>query len=714
MRRMTQAVMGACVLAAPAVAVPDTARAQEQDQPVLIHADQVVYDERYDTVTATGRVQLEQGDRVLMADRVTFQMAQDVVTAQGNVALMEPSGDVLFGEQVELQDEFKNGTIQSIRILLIDNSRMAAQRGSRVDGNTTNMERVVYSPCDLCQDNPTAAPLWQIKAFRVIHDEKDKEIRYEDAVFEVYGVPIFYTPYFAHPDPTVKRKSGFLIPDYGRSTDLGFRIAAPYYWAINDSSDVTLTPTYYSDAGALLSFEYRQMTETGEFNIRGSGTITDRTDANGNEIDGDQFRGHLFADGRFKLSEAWSWGFNIQRSTDDTYLRRYEFGGGDSLTSTLFLEMIDDRDFAQISTYSYQGLRETDDPGLTPTILPLIEVSLISKPDDLGGRFSFDFNALALERSEGTDSRRLSSAVGWLLPYTNDLGQVWTASANVRADIYNSSDVVDVFGVRHSGGTYGRVLPQAAIDWRWPFVRSDGEVRQVIEPIAALVLAPYGGNPAEIPNEDSTSFEFDDTNVFQTDRFTGIDRWENGPHAMLGLQAGVYGPTGGSTSVMLGQAFRLKASDVIPVGSGLDDTRSDYVGRIDVRPSEFIDLTHRFRIDRDTLDFERNEIRAVVGPQAFKVQVSYVSLAGQAGNLELPDREELYMSVNAKLDRFWSATASARQDLITNVTLTSGIGLIYRDECIEFGTFLSRRETRDRDIEPSTSLNFRIRLQNLS
>lgn len=159
------------------------------DESVLLSADQVTYDDELGIVTAIGTVEIAQGSRTLLADRVVFNRRVDSVSASGNVMLIEPSGEVVFTDYVELSDQMKDGVIRELHIILSDNSRLAAESGTRTGGKRTEMRRGVFSPCKLCEDDPKAAPLWQVKARKVVHDTDKKEIRYYDARLEWFGIP---------------------------------------------------------------------------------------------------------------------------------------------------------------------------------------------------------------------------------------------------------------------------------------------------------------------------------------------------------------------------------------------------------------------------------------------------------------------------------------------------------------------------------------------
>ena len=207
------------------------------DLPVLMMADEMNYDEELGTVVARGKVEIVQGERSLLAETVSYNQKTDTVSASGNVVLHEPSGEVIFAEYVELSDQLKTGVIERIQVLLRDESRFAANSAERKDGDKTRMRRAVFSPCKLCEKDPNAPPLWQLKAERVEHDQEAQEIRYKDVYLEIWGFPVAYSPYLSHPDPTVDRKAGFLAPDFGTGGNVGAFIRLPYFIPIGEDKD---------------------------------------------------------------------------------------------------------------------------------------------------------------------------------------------------------------------------------------------------------------------------------------------------------------------------------------------------------------------------------------------------------------------------------------------------------------------------------------------
>ncbi|HYC04654.1 MAG TPA: LPS assembly protein LptD [Azospirillaceae bacterium] len=706
--------IGSAVAQAPAPATP----AREDKPPVLFNADTLTHDEELGIVTATGNVELSQGTRILLADTVSYSPKNNVVVASGNVRMLEGTGEVIFADYVELTEDMGRGFIDNVRILMADNARIAGAQGERLDGRYTRISRAVYSPCSLCKDDPTRPPLWQIRAARVTHDQEKRDIYYRDAVMELFGVPVAYVPFFAHPDPTVERRSGFLAPGGGHSSDLGTFARAYYYWDIGPSMDATFEVTPSTEDGLLLGGEWRQRFGNGSLTLSGSGTYATRFEGFGEQRTTEKdFRGHLFGTGRFDLDEAWRWGFDLQRVTDNAHLRRYDYSDEDLLRTRIFAERFVARDYLAINAYSFQDLRPGN-PEEEPTVAPLVTYSALGEPNAmLGGRWSLDANLLSLTRGSGIDTRRASTEAGWMRSFVAPIGLVSSLGASARADAYHVTDL-------NSAGIAGdddsldklRLFARAHFTTSLPMARTVGTVNQLVEPIVSLTAAPRSPNVGRLPNEDSQDVEFDHTNLFLPSRFPGIDRLEGGQRVTYGVRAGLYGFGGGSSTLFFGQSYRLQRENDYPGASGLDTRLSDYVGRIEITPSPWIDVSYGFRLDNTDFQPRQHDLFGVAGPPQFRVSGNYLFIDRLAleGGTASRDREEITLGINSTFSQNWSAGISHRRDLAEDGgPISTGLVLTYQDECFAFQLVGERDFTRRSGIESGDRVFFRLVFKNL-
>lgn len=678
------------------------------DEPVTFEADEVGYDQANAIVVAHGNVEVIQGESILNAQQLTYFQRTNLVKATGNVSMLQPNGDVYFADYVELKDDMKQGVIHNFRARLADNSVFAAHEARKVNPNVTQLKKAAYTPCNICKD---MEPFWQLKAAQVEIDQGEEKVRYEGARMEMLGVPIAYTPYLSHPTPDAAAKSGFMTPEYSSGDNLGATVKTPYYWRISPDRDVLLTPWYSTDVGALLEGSYRQLTDDGSYTMQFSGTFPEELDSAGNEIGGNEFRGHIYAKGTKGLSTYSRVGFDINRATDDTYLRRYRFGDERVLFSRVYGEAAQNRNYALVQGLAIQGLRVTDNADTTPLVVPTFEGYYETQPYDNGLTLHAFGNAQSLTRDVGVDQRRISATVGASLPVVTDSGHVFTATTNVRQDLY-SLDNVPIPGDPDFSGTKGRIIPQAALEWRYPLIQGfEGGDAMTIEPIILAVAQPGGNNPVEIrnANEDNTLIELTDTNLFSLNRMPGLDSIDSGSRFAYGFRSQYLFGGGQSVDAMLGQNFNADDKTPFPNSTRPGKNISDVIGRLafDYNP---VTLAYRFAYDRATFEPNRTEF-------TLAYDESWLNLSGVYSNIQnnryIVDSEEMAINGSMPLWGNWSIYGGGRRDLDINQMIAATSGLIYRNECFTMAIQGLRTYTRDRDIEPSSEVTVRFGFKNL-
>ncbi|WP_135467822.1 LPS-assembly protein LptD [Crenalkalicoccus roseus] len=680
-------------LFAPAREDPLSARARpDTDRPVTFTADEVEYDRTRGVVTARGRVEAWQGERFMRADEFSYDRNTGIARARGNVQLLEPDGQVVFADDVELRNEFRDGVLHGVRALLAGNARLAATGARRTSGTVNELARVVYSACDLCPTDPTAPPLWQLQARRAIQDKEAQRITYRDAQVRMFGVPVLYTPYLSHPDPTAPRASGFLFPTLGYTRFLGAFIETPYFWAIDRSSDLTVTPLFSQRQYPNLGLEYRKLFNFGEIAANASIGAFDEQERRR----GESLAGHIFARGRFSIDENWRAGFDLNRASSELYLRTFRYEYRRVLTSQAFAEGFwGTEGYARADARAYQGLRAIDDTRLIPFVLPNLYYEHAPRERVLGGWVTADAGLLGLWREVGSESQRLATRLRWERPEIGPIGDLWTFRLQAEALGYRARGQQEPPGfLPDANGTQAVGNVRLAVDWRLPLVRSAGAWgTQTIEPRLQLVTGPATGRQRDVPNEDSVDFEFTDANLFALNRFTGRDRQEGGTRLDTAFRAAWNFPNGGQVEGLLGRSFSLTDPRWNPYpGSGLERRASDWVARARIAPVSWFDVTGRVRLDGE----RPTEVR-------FADAVASLSLGPitlSAGYLESPSlpylaparrREEVGAGLAARIGRHWRLGVSGKYDLVLDrPAVLQGVAG-YEDECfILEGRFMRR------------------------
>jgi len=685
-----------------------------QDKPVLMTADEVHYDQPNNIVVANGHVEISQGDTVILADTVSYDREKNEVQAEGNISMMGPSGEVYFADRLSFQDNLKSGVIHEFKARLPDDSVAVASEGQRVNENITELFKAAYTPCKCTtEEGEGKTPLWSLKADHMTVDQTEKKASYENATFNVYDVPILYTPYFSHPLPGADNQSGLLTPEFMESHNLGTVYKQPVYYSISADKDITFTPILTSQAGQIMATDYRQMFDSGVMELGGSVTNAPNRDSQGNPVAGNETRGHIDAKGKFDITDTTDWGFNVRRASDDTYLHLYNFSNDTVLTSRVYAEGFNfgdnDRSYASAEGLSFQGLTGKDNDKLIPIVAPLMNFTWEDDPGVYDSRLGFDANSMVLYRVKGADSRRLSGTARWGLPYITDDGQMIELNTQMRTDIYDVDNVLLSNGQRFNGVT-GRAVPQLSANWRYPFLnRFDEESSLMIEPIANFTVSPGGGNPEKIPNEDSLLPDFTDANLFSSNRFAGLDRIENGPRMSYGLrgQAQVYSDK--YIDWLLGQQYRVINDPNFPISNNLTSHFSDYVGKVGLTYHP-LSLAYRFRVDKNNIEPHRSEIDAGYNEYPFALNASYLSLTNDP---VLANREVVTGTGSVNLTREWSVNLSGSRDILLDQTVTTYTGLTYKNECVNVTTMVGKDYTNVLDIEPSLTFWLRVSLKNL-
>lgn len=682
------------------------------DKQVLLQADEIIYDGKAKTVSAVGHVEIVDQGRILEADKVTYDQSTDQVTADGHVSLMDPSGNVAFANHVVLTDHMRDGALSGFGALIGKNGRLAAASARRVNQRFVIANHAVYSPCKICNRPGNRTPLWQVKSERVVYDQVNHRIHFTDASLDLFGVPVLYTPFLTEPDPTVKYASGFLAPDMGNSTKIGYFARFPFYIALSPSNDLTLAPQFSTDGGELMQTEYRARWNNSGMWLQGSVAYNGNGKLGGTR--GAQFYDHLFGSGRFALNSQWRLGFDTQLTNNSAYMRYYDISYRDRLVNDLFVESTSGRSRFALTGYYFQGLRASDVQGLIPYVLPELDYSFIPTSRVAGGRFRFDVNSVVLGRSNGPDSQRFTTEMNWRLPMVFGDGQLWTLIADARGDVFhvNNNDPIDFPFVPNKSRVVARGIPYLALDWRWPFVANARSGNSyVLEPVAQLIAQPYGGNPAGLPIEDADAFEFDDNNLFSINQLPGYDLVESGPRANVGLIAdGVF--KGGEFQGLIGQTYRLKPDRLFAKFSGESGTASDVVGRVSIK-FPHLDFTDRLDLDRSNGTLRRHEIYVTGTYGRSSLQVAYVQLPTEVLSLGLPSREQINAQADVNFYENWQAFAAVERDLQAGKMLDTEYGLGYEDECLAVSLAYRRKYTFDaiQGLPPSTSVILRFSLK---
>lgn len=738
------------------------------DAPLLLEADTLVYDRDNEVITAVGNVRIDYDGNRLVAREVAYDQRSGRLMARGDVEILHSDGNRSYGDVVDITDDFRDGFVDALRVETTENTRFAAVRAERADGNVTTFDKGVYTACEPCLEDPTKPPIWQIKAQTIIWNGEAKTIRFQSARFEFFGVPIAYWPAFEIPDHTVKRKTGFLFPRARYDSELGFGVSVPFYLALSPHYDLTLTGTGYTQQGFLGEALWRQRFNSGSYTIKIAGISQQKPEAfnAGTEDRAQVERGMIGTTGRFSVNPNWTFGWDVLVQSDKNFSNSYGIGGFSQSVhrSSIYLTGLKGRNYFDVRAMKFEVQESTPDtlaggatnPGARqdrqPWVLPSLDYARIADMPVAGGQLSFNVNARVLDRDVAdtadidpsvgvvplvdTDGNgtadKLSGAAGtnaritaeaeWKRSFIAPGGLVLSPLLALRGDALAYDLDADPAVAAITRSEAYRAMATAGLEARWPVVFSSTSATHILEPMAQIFVRNderYAGTPLLL-NEDAQSMVFDASNLFDRDKFSGFDRTEGGTRVNFGLRYSGAFANGWTADGVFGQSIHLggvnsfAAADYVNAGafSGLETDRSDFVGAINVRSPNGFTLWTSGRFDERTFEMRRGEVGASYSHDPFTVSGSYTFIDAQPGYGFARDRQEVSGSASYKFNANWSTFASATYDLVSNTMVSNTAGLSYADECFAYTFSYTQSRTTSTD-ELSHTFGFQVSLRTL-
>ncbi len=665
----------------------------------VFSADRVVYDEDYKITVAVGNVEITGNKESVFADSVTFFEQDKTIHAEGNVALKDKEGNIFYTDVIVLKNDGEDVVASGIRALMEDQSRLSGENGAR-EGSIVRVEDAYYTPCTPCEE--TGDVTWSLQAEEVSHNAEEHYLEYKNAWMELYGVPVFWTPYLTHPDKTVKRKSGLVRPTYGFKSDLGWIVGGAYYFSMAPDYDMTVGLRVTGDQGPVGDVEYRQRFEKGELFLRGSLAKSDRKkNLSGVEIlDKDKVRGHIEGSFSYHLDDKWRLGFDVFKASDDQYARLYDYTEQRIFENRIYAERFDDRDYTSAEMLYFQDTR-LGDRSEQPAVLPWLEHDAYAQsPDILGGRWHLNSSFWSLQRSDGQDVTRLSLLADWDRRLISDSGLVTSVNLSASTDVSYTNDRFGSLGdpLIDDSSFDLRFYPQMALKTSYPVSKRFEKSQLVVEPILGFMAGTNLKEDYEdLPNEDSKDILFGWSNLFLPNRYPGRDRIEDGARFNYGLRTGVSFDSGSYANIYAGQSYRVEGGDIYPTNAGLDGDSSDVVGGFQVGFGSDLILDYNAQIDSDEMTLRRHEVRmsSVLGP--LQTSLSYFYDKSVVGTNLDSVREQIRPSFVWNISDNWRTSASALYDLSPNqdglIKARGALG--YYNECFDINLGMQRNLTDD-------------------
>ncbi|MBA5776709.1 LPS-assembly protein LptD [Stappia sp. F7233] len=732
--------------ASPALAQQDPAssllgalqKPADSNTPLLLEATELRYDFDRDVISAVGDVQIYYDNYAVEADRVDYDRRNSTLKASGNVRLTEPDGNVLTTQSITLSDNLRDGFAEALQLDTPQRTRFIADTAKREAGNKTTFENGLYTVYTRPTTPPNKPPLWRVRAAKIVHDQQERTIYYEDASLEFFGKPIIYLPYLSMPDPTVRNKSGFLIPSAVVGSRVGAGLTIPYEVALDPTYDLLLQATPLTKQGVLGQAEWRQRLDTGSYSIFGGAILQAQPGEFAGSSGDRRFRGVIGSEGKFDINERWNWGWDVSYRSDRAFLKDYsftEFGSANDI-SRIFLEGNTEQNRFEANAYAFRISQEdyvTSPPSLNaagfapvgsqlqdkqPYVHPVVDYSYIYGEPIAGGELSFVGNLTSLTRDttdainvntvdrfrgvEGTFTRTTLEA-SWRRSLIDPLGQVFTPFAYVKGDLFFLASADQNVTALTGDAVVANGMPAVGLEYRYPIIATFEGGNHVFEPVAQIIVRPDEQRIGQLPNEDAQSIVFDSTTLFEWDKFSGFDRSEGGTRANLGVKYKVQLEEGSYVSALFGRSYQLAGlnsyikPDILDAtgDSGLDSTQSDYVSSVYFDTSHGFRLGAQARFDGSDLGVRRAQVQAsgIYGPVVGTLAYAFLDSQPDLGIED--SREEILGSSSLRLEENWRLFGALRYDLVNDNVVQDTVGVGYDDE--GFSISFSYSEDRSRN-----------------
>jgi LPS-assembly protein len=658
-------------------------------------------------LVASGSVTVWQGDTKITANKISYEGTINSLEITGPIRLTDGTGTVILADQAALSQDLSQGLIKSARIILNKQVQIAAAQISRVNSRYTQAYKVAATSCYVCAGK---TPLWQIRAQRIVHDKLEKQLHFDNAQLRIMDLPVLFFPYLRLPDPSLKRASGFLVPQLTTSTTLGTAIRTPYFFKLGDHKDFTLTPILSSRTNTL-GFRYREAFQTGKLSLEGA--------VSRDNLSTDQNRGYLFGTANYELDQDYKLDVQVQTVSDPSYFFEYDVAKIDRLETKISYNRTKRYENSELRFSNYHSLRDSDSNATQPTLVAEGIYQQRIVPSSIGGVLDLESSFLASYRYsdidsdgdsdgyvDGYDTARLSLVANWKRNYSFQNGSIVDVESQVETSQYvvRQHENVDP--------NITRISTAAAVGLRWPLSRrlKDGGMQR-IEP--HIQLLGVNSHSEKIPNQDSTRVEFDEGNLYRLSRGPGFDQIETGARINIGVSGHNQYKTKTKIGWEVGRVYRGNAFEKFSKASGLSGSVSDWLVAGAIETPSGIELVARALL-KDLGYIKKAEARMAWKNPTHKIAATYVGLPADTLEGRATPLSSLALNWRYRFAPDWQS-ASDFQFNATNGKLSKlNFGLKYANECVDVNFSASRHFSTSTTFSNKTEFGLSVELSGFS
>ena len=576
------------------------------------------------------------------------------------------------------------------------------------DENKTIINKGIFTSCKI-KDN---CPPWSIHSKKITHDKIKKDIIYDNAVLKIYDIPILYFPKFFHPDPTVKRRSGFLQPQFNRNNTIGDSLYIPYYFNIGPDEDYTLKPTIFDDKKKyILQNEYRKENKFSSF-IADFSFMRGYKSSNSNK---EKNINHIFVTFNKDLNlpnylES-KMNLRVERVNNDTYLKVFQ--------NNLFPSpaMPSNKNLMQTSL-DHKFKHEDFD---LSTSFQVFE-QLGTKHSD---RHQFVLPSYDYAKNFYLDNNYLDGSVNFSSSGSNNLLNTNNLITSVTNDVaFNSTDYFTDNGIKFNYNLFFKNFNSVGkndptyksspsiegsslieLSTSYPLIKNNNLSQEILTPKVSL-----RSNLSDNMKNSSTTKNVDDSNIFSINRLGITDSFEAGKSLTLGFDYKLDLNEDGSSKdkfleFNLSTVLRDKVESQIPESSTIDKKMSNIFGSIQNNLFENLNVGYKFSIDNDLKTFESHQISTEFSINNFVTTFYYDEKKGKLGSDHVISNKTSYM-----IDENNSFSFSTSRNKEISLTEYYDFSYEYKNDCLTAGIKYNRTFYQDNDLVPSENLFFTITL----
>ncbi len=644
-----------------------------------ISAQKIFLNKDNDIINALGDVLIKNKQFSINSEEVIFYKEKKIIEAEKNVTVNDKYNNKYYSDNLISNDDFSEASAENIKIRLKDKSRIVGSILKRKEGINL-IKDSQYTPCIEKNYLIENCPGWKLKAETVYHDEKTKTMHYDHSTLYILNIPVLYTPYFSHPDPSVNKRSGLLAPSFQSDDKLGQLISVPYFYNLSGNKDFTFTPTFQSTATNYLTSEFRLLNKNGVFNIETN--INDNDDKEGTKH-------YIFADAALE-SKIDRFDIYIQSSNNDTYMKKNQINEIDVLTSGITIsDTIKGNDFLfEAKSYKHLSISGSNQweylyPKLTYNISGLNFSNFksnVNVKNEILRLKSLNKNTKTSISSEiNIDNQKIDKNRGFVFNNFFDTRLIYHS-------IKNKDTSVDINQIR--------LFPQVGTTIALPLKKTKNNISQVLRPILMPILAPY--------NNYTDSLEINNSNIFSRNRSSNLSKWESGPRINYGAEwfidyKGIF-----DGNLIIGQSIKFNKEK-----SDTSDEISDIMTSFFTNFDKNIYTNAEFIIDRKKYSVNKSNITSSIYIRDFALKAEYDYVSNKFSTAS----EQIGLATTIKINKDLNFVFSGKRDLNSNKNIGYESGLFYENDCLAIDFKYYRDLTKFRDIEDTKGLSLLITLK---